>query len=52
MMNSKKETAELFEGNSFDKLNLDFVAHSLNFTFIKYSFYGRDWILFNISSWK
>ena len=51
MMNSKDETAELFDENSFFKLNLDFVAHFLDFTFILNNYY-KDWILFRLSSLK
>ena len=51
MMNSRDETAELFDENNFKTLNLDFVAHSLDFTFIIYYKFDRDWIIFKFSSW-
>ena len=44
LMNSRDETAELFDWNSFNNLNLDFVAHSLNITFIRVNDYYRDFL--------
>ena len=52
MMNSKNDTAELFDRYSFKKLNLGFVAHSLDFTFIYYYEYDNDLILSSIISWN
>ena len=48
MMNSRNETAELFDRYSFEQLNLDFVARSLGFTFI--TDYDRDRIIFKFIS--
>ena len=43
MMNSRDRTAEFFNDFMFEKLNLDFVASSIEFTFIKVKWFKEDY---------
>ena len=49
MMNSRDKTVKLFY--DFKKLNLDFAAHSIDFTLIKKFIYDKDCRIFKFSSW-